>query len=150
MCLQLSIGTAKLEVADDSEDLHRLLKDLVASQRIDQLALKCDISIDSIISLTAPLLLSGCATPSPPRPLKPEPYRIMVHRNHPVRCIACLSCCKLAACMAAAELSSGGVDIDKCMEAVPSAFKLVVFSDNELQGHPSTTVACRLLPEPPR
>jgi len=44
--------------------------------------------------------------------------------------------------MAAAELSSGGVDIDKCMEAVAAAFKVAVLSDNE--GHPSTTVACRL------
>lgn len=55
----------------------------------------------------------------------------MVHRDHPVRCIACLSCCRLAACVAAAELSSGGLDIDKFMEAVAAAFKVVVFSENE-------------------
>ena len=35
MCLQLSIGIAKPEVADDSEDQHRLLKDLIASQRVN-------------------------------------------------------------------------------------------------------------------
>lgn len=73
---------------------------------------------------------------------------MLVHRDYPVRYIACLFCCKLAACMAAAELSSGGIHIDKRMEAVAAAFKVVVYSKNE--GHPSTTVACRVLPEPPR
>ena len=73
----------------------------------------------------------------------------MVHRDHPVRCIACLSLLQARSSMAAAKLSSGGVDINKCMEAAAAAFK-VVFSDNEPQGHPSTIVACRLLPEPPR
>ena len=50
--------------------------------------------------------------------------------------------------MAAAKLSSGGVDIDKRMDAVAAAFKYVVFSANK--GHPLTTDACRLQPEPPR